>query len=123
MKHFLILCCSLVCGMTAMAQDTINKKSTLDEVKISTRRAEGVSRMSGAANGINMGQDELFRAACCNLGESFVTNPSVDVNYSDAAVGAKQIKLLGLSGPYVQMLTVNAYCAVRQGTAHSMTRF
>lgn len=51
--------------------------------------------------------DELCRAACCNLGESFVTNPSVDVSYSDAATGAKQIKLLGLSGTYVQMLTEN----------------
>ena len=50
---------------------------------------------------------ELSRAACCNLGESFVTNPSVDVSYSDAATGAKQIKLLGLSGTYVQMLTEN----------------
>ena len=120
MKHFLILCCSLVCGMTAMAQDTINKKSTLDEVKISTRRAEGVSRMSGAANGINMGQDELFRAACCNLGESFVTNPSVDVNYSDAAVGAKQIKLLGLSGQYVQMLTENQPTSVGATLPYSL---
>ena len=50
---------------------------------------------------------ELSRAACCNLGESFVTNPSVDVTYSDAATGAKQIKLLGLSGTYVQMMTEN----------------
>lgn len=50
---------------------------------------------------------ELTRAACCNLGESFVTNPSVDVSYSDAATGAKQIKLLGLSGTYVQMMTEN----------------
>ena len=36
-----------------------------------------------------------------------MTNPSVDVSYSDAATGAKQIKLLGLSGTYVQMLTEN----------------
>ena len=92
--------------MTAIAQDTI-KSSTLGEVEISSRRAEGVSHMGGAINGLNLGQDELFRAACCNLGESFVTNPSVDVNYSDAAVGARQIKLLGLSGQYVQMLNEN----------------
>lgn len=65
----------------------------------------GVRRMGGAVNGVHIGQAELFRAACCNLGESFVTNPSVDVSYSDAATGAKQIKLLGLSGTYVQMLT------------------
>ncbi len=54
-----------------------------------------------------IGQSELIRAACCNLGESFTTNPSVDVSYSDAATGARQIKLLGLSGTYVQMLTEN----------------
>lgn len=53
------------------------------------------------------GKEELFKAACCNLGESFVNNPSVDVSYSDATTGAKQIKLLGLSGTYVQMLTEN----------------
>ena len=50
---------------------------------------------------------ELAKAACCNLSESFTTNPSVDVSYSDAATGSKQIKLLGLSGTYVQMLTEN----------------
>ncbi len=50
---------------------------------------------------------ELCKAACCNLSESFETNPSVDVSYSDAATGAKQIKLLGLTGTYVQMLTEN----------------
>ncbi len=31
----------------------------------------------------------------------------MDVSYSDAATGARQIKLLGLSGTYVQMLTEN----------------
>ena len=54
-----------------------------------------------------IGQAELVRAACCNLGESFTTNPSVDVTYSDASTGARQIKLLGLNGTYVQMLTEN----------------
>lgn len=51
--------------------------------------------------------EELCKAACCNLAESFVTNPSVDVSYSDAATGAKQIRMLGLSGLYVQMMTEN----------------
>jgi len=50
---------------------------------------------------------ELCKAACCNLAESFTTNPSVDVAYSDAVTGAKQIRLLGLSGLYVQMMTEN----------------
>ena len=51
--------------------------------------------------------EELCKAACCNLAESFETNPSVDVAYSDAATGAKQIRLLGLSGQYVQIMTEN----------------
>lgn len=87
--------------------DTTTRIRTLEEVSIQQRKAEGLSRMGGAVNGNEIGQAELFRAACCNLGESFVTNPSVDVNYNDAAVGTRQIKLLGLSGQYVQMLLEN----------------
>jgi outer membrane receptor for ferrienterochelin and colicins len=50
---------------------------------------------------------ELQRAACCNLAESFETNASVDVSYSDAITGAKQIQLLGLSGVYSQIISEN----------------
>ena len=89
-------------ALQAQKTDTLSRK-TLNEVQVKSTAA-GVSRLGGAENGTVMGQEELFRAACCNLGESFVANPSVDVNYSDAAVGARQIKLLGLSGEYVQML-------------------
>ena len=85
--------------------DTI-KTQDLKDVTITSRRA-GTRKMGGAVNGVMINKEELFKAACCNLGESFSTNPSVDVNYSDAATGAKQIKLLGLSGTYVQMLTEN----------------
>lgn len=45
--------------------------------------------------------------ACCNLAESFENSASVTVGYSDAITGAKQIKLLGLSGTYTQMLDEN----------------
>jgi Outer membrane receptor proteins, mostly Fe transport len=55
----------------------------------------------------NISTRELSRAACCSLAESFETNPSVDVSYSDAVTGSKQIQLLGLAGRYVQMLTEN----------------
>jgi outer membrane cobalamin receptor len=49
----------------------------------------------------------LMKAACCNLSESFETNPSVDVNFSDAVSGAKQIQMLGLSGQYAQITKEN----------------
>lgn len=86
--------------------DTIDSEKELSDVVVTTRRA-GITRMSGAELGSIINRDELFKAACCNLGESFTTNPSVDVTYSDAATGARQIKLLGLSGTYVQMLLEN----------------
>ena len=77
--------------------DSIFKDEELNEVKVVARKA-GTSRLAGAVNGIAVNKDELFKAACCNLGESFTTNPSVDVAYNDATTGARQIKLLGLSG-------------------------
>ena len=79
----------------------------LNEVNVVSRRLGTMKLRSSVMNEDMISSAELSRAACCNLGESFVTNPSVDVSYSDAATGAKQIKLLGLSGTYVQMLTEN----------------
>ncbi len=51
----------------------------------------------------NITQEELCKAACCNLSESFETNPSVDVSFTDAITGTRQIQMLGLAGPYVQI--------------------
>lgn len=48
-------------------------------------------------------RDELCKAACCNLSESFETNPSVDISYNDAVTGTSQIQMLGLAGQYVQI--------------------
>ncbi len=48
---------------------------------------------------LNIGKGELLKAACCNLSESFETTPSVDVSYTDAITGQKQIQLLGLATP------------------------
>ena len=50
---------------------------------------------------------ELEKAACCNLSESFETNATVDVSYSDAVSGAKKIKMLGLDGSYMQITQEN----------------
>ncbi len=79
----------------------------LQEVIVTSRpQSTYVSTMS-ILNTINMTSKELTKAACCNLSESFETSPSVDVSYSDAVTGIKQIQLLGLSGNYTQLLTEN----------------
>ncbi len=108
-KIIIYIAAALAMPMQMSAQqDSVKqlKDQTLNEVQIVTRRP-GMIRSRGAANAATITSAELTKAACCNLGESFTTNPSVDVSYSDAATGAKQIKLLGLSGTYVQMLTEN----------------
>lgn len=78
----------------------------LDEVIVNNN--SGIRKLKTVASATDLiSANELKKAACCNLGESFTTNPSVDVSYSDAATGARQIRLLGLAGSYVQMLTEN----------------
>ncbi len=112
-KKFILISIAALFAISANAQveeseegtDPDNMEETLDGVVFTEKTA--THRIAGAVNGVSIGREELFKAACCNLGESFTTNPSVDVSYSDAATGAKQIKLLGLSGTYVQMLTEN----------------
>lgn len=79
----------------------------LQEVVISERKMGMIASRTSVLQTQKITYDELCRAACCNLAESFETNPSVDVSYADAATGARQIKLLGLAGTYVQMLTEN----------------
>lgn len=81
--------------------------TTLDEVSVVTRaKTNFVSRLS-TVNAQTITSGELQKAACCNLSESFETSASVDVSYSDAVTGAKQIELLGLSGIYTQMMSEN----------------
>lgn len=90
-----------------MLEIILDESIVLDEVTIRERgNTTSFDHMNPlVTQKINGG--ELKQAACCNLGESFETNASVDAAYSDAGTGAKQIKLLGLSGRYVQMLTEN----------------
>lgn len=87
-------------------QVILKKPIQLAEVAV-TAKSYGILKSSAVIQTETITGAELCKAACCNLSESFETNPSVDVSYSDAATGAKQIKMLGLSGSYVQMLTEN----------------
>lgn len=55
----------------------------------------------------SIGARELRRAACCDISESFETNATVDVSYSDAVSGSKTIRMLGLDGKYAQLSLEN----------------
>lgn len=102
---FLTLSALMTWAQDPAVMDSLLYMQELEGVVV---KAERVSRSVARVESVEIiGRDQLVRAACCNLGESFTSNPSVDVSYSDAATGARQIKLLGLSGTYVQMLTEN----------------
>ncbi|MEP7237073.1 MAG: TonB-dependent receptor [Ferruginibacter sp.] len=79
----------------------------LKEVTVASKqRSVYVSNYNPVRTQVMSGK-ELLKAACCNLSESFETNPSVDVSYNDAVTGSKQIQLLGLSGNYTQLTVEN----------------
>ncbi|RLJ67304.1 outer membrane receptor protein involved in Fe transport [Lacinutrix venerupis] len=81
--------------------------SELEEVEITAKqKTMGTSYLS-SQNIITVSSDELLKAACCNLSESFETNPSIDVNFADAVTGTRQIKMLGLTSPYILIATEN----------------
>jgi outer membrane receptor for ferrienterochelin and colicins len=79
----------------------------LNEVTIEGRQDATMISTIMPLNVEQVTQKELLKAACCNLSESFETNASVNVAYSDAVTGAKEIQMLGLSGIYSQIMTEN----------------
>lgn len=79
----------------------------LEEVKIQVTQKGIKKSLKGASNTTLVTSKELLKAACCNLAESFETNPSIDVNFSDALTGTKQIKMLGLTSPYIMITEEN----------------
>lgn len=78
---------------------------SLAEVVVSKRKMGTIIDRENPIQSQSITGAELCKAACCNLAESFETNASVDVSYADAATGAKSIKLLGLTGKYIEMMT------------------
>ena len=79
----------------------------LEEVTVTTRKKASATSYIASQNITTISSKELLKAACCNLSESFETNPSIDVNFSDAISGTKQIKMLGLTSPYILITTEN----------------
>ena len=87
---------------------TLNFSQTkLEDVKVETVKKGIRKSLTTTTNTSLVSSKELLKAACCNLAESFETNPSIDVNFSDALTGTKQIKMLGLTSPYLMITEEN----------------
>jgi outer membrane receptor for ferrienterochelin and colicins len=79
----------------------------LKGITIRSKRDAVQKSLFATANTFTVNNDELLKAACCNLAESFETNPSIDVSFSDALTGTRQIQMLGLKSPYLQIMQEN----------------
>ncbi len=99
----------------------LKENSMLSEITVVARATGAHIDRDATIATVKITGAELCKAACCNLSESFVTNASVDVNYADAATGAKQIQLLGLAGSYVQILTENIPSMYGLGAAYGLS--
>ena len=119
-KTILYFIAVLMAAVGASAQVVDQNGSAVDTASIYGERADSldaavfVSRQAGNyLSKIKEVRTEVISAAglckmaCCNLAESFENSASVTVGYSDAVTGARQIRLLGLSGVYTQMLDEN----------------
>lgn len=110
---------TLIISYTGFVNDTISisdqsfvevvleSSLELDEVIIAARVKSTSINFMDPIKVETIGEEELCKAACCNLSESFETNPSVDASFTDAVTGTRQIQMLGLAGPYTQITREN----------------
>ena len=85
----------------------ITPNTSLEEVIVETKKQSIQKSFLSAKNTFTVNKEELLKAACCNLAESFETNPSIDINFTDALTGTKQIAMLGLTSPYLSITQEN----------------
>lgn len=105
MKRFLILSSYFLTLSSAFAQSDSTKQLQLKEVEIKTKHVTRIDATPMNVEVINSG--DLKKDACCTLSESFENSATVDVTYSDAVSGAKEIRMLGLDGAYTQIMVEN----------------
>ena len=85
----------------------LQNATNLEAVNISSKKQTSNILFASSIQIENIDEKELYKAACCNLAESFETNPSIDASFSDGASGSKSIKLLGLGGKYALLSVEN----------------
>ena len=100
---------------------TLKPSTVLDEVVVKDTRDAVQKTFFNAKNVITVNSAELLKAACCNLSESFETNPAIDVNFSDALTGTKQIQMLGLTSPYLLITQENIPMVRGASQAYGLT--
>ena len=99
----------------------LKPSNELDEVVVQQKRDAIQKAYFSPQNVITVNSAELLKAACCNLAESFETNPAIDVNLSDGLTGTKQIQMLGLTSPYLLITQENIPMVRGASQAYGLT--
>lgn len=99
----------------------LKASNELDEVVVQQERDAIEKTYFSPQNVVTVNSAELLKAACCNLAESFETNPAIDVNFSDALTGTKQIQMLGLTSPYLLITQENIPMVRGASQAYGLT--
>jgi len=76
------------------------KNQTIKTFSVEGQQFSSKMNMKSAYLQEDISEQELQKAACCNLSESFETNSSIDMRFTDAVTGIKRIQMLGLDGAY-----------------------
>ena len=100
---------------------SLKPSNELDEVVVRQQRDAIQKTYFSPQNVITVNSAELLKAACCNLAESFETNPAIDVNLSDGLTGTKQIQMLGLTSPYLLITQENIPMVRGASQAYGLT--
>jgi len=111
---------TLVINEPKIIRIILKPSNELDEVVVQERDAIQKAYFS-PQNVITVNSAELLKAACCNLAESFETNPAIDVNLSDGLTGTKQIQMLGLTSPYLLITQENIPMVRGASQAYGLT--
>ena len=83
------------------------EKNEISEVVINGKQNGNFTSSNSNLYTKNITEVGLKQLPCCNLSESFENSADVDVSFTDAVSGAKQIQMLGLAGVYSQLLVEN----------------
>ena len=116
-KYFLVFF-SMLNFLKLTSQDDNSDTMMMNDLMeiVILKKKKSISQLYNiSSNVINVDKEELLKSACCNISESFETNPHIETNFTNSIIGIKQITLFGLKSPYI-LISEEDLPSIRAGT-------
>ena len=113
-----MLFCFLINFLKLFSQDDNSDTMMMNDLMevVILKKKKSISQLYNiSSNVINVDKEELLKSACCNISESFETNPHIETNFTNSIIGIKQISLFGLKSPYI-LISEEDLPSIRAGT-------